>query len=318
MRAINTETLDQAARFYAGQFLRDPEWVMGQFHNFTYKDEFDYLVTAIQEYMAAKTKKEFARLSGSAFPARSEDVLKDLLRSKLAVDMDGGHIEGALGSVQVDRRLIGVHAVEVEAPWSLMKRKRLGLPKSVRETITKNVLRYWPIYAGEAEERAAGSDVVDDLPEGTPSLAAGALNTRISNEVAILMCDSAVDNLDEGTSNAVVTGRSGAQPTDPDTVASGTLLFTLACTDPAFGNASDAAPGATATASTVTADSSTDATATVGYCRASSTNDGSTPLDDHIDGEAGTSGADFNFNTVAIVTGANVELTAWTVTQPES
>lgn len=130
--------------------------------------------------------------------------------------------------------------------------------------------------------------------------------------------DAAVDNLDEGAGAAVIQGRTGAQPADPDTAVSGTNLFTLVCSDPAFGNAADAAPGGTATASAITADSSADATGTLGYCRASSTADGATPADDHIDGEAGTSGADFNFNTLAIVSGANVDLTAWTVTQPES
>jgi hypothetical protein len=146
----------------------------------------------------------------------------------------------------------------------------------------------------------------------------GALNTRISNEVAILMCDAAVDNLDEGTAGGVVEGRSGAQPADPDTLVSGTLLFTLLLSATAFGNAIDAAPGAIATAAAITDDSSADATATVGYCRASSSNAQPTPLDDHIDGEAGTAGADWNFNTTSIVAGSTVSATSWTVTQPES
>ena len=145
-----------------------------------------------------------------------------------------------------------------------------------------------------------------------------ALNTRISNECAILACDAIVDNLDEGTGAAVIQGRTGSQPADPDTTVTGTLLFTLVCSDPAFGNASDAAPGATATASSITDDSSADATGTLGYCRASATNDGSTPLDDHIDGEAGTSSADFNFNTLSIVSGSTVSMTSWTATMPES
>jgi hypothetical protein len=145
-----------------------------------------------------------------------------------------------------------------------------------------------------------------------------ALNTRISNVTAILACDAVVDALDEGTGAAVIQGRTGAQPADPDTTVTGTLLFTLVCSDPAFGGAVDAGPGAIATADPITDDPSADATDTVGYLRASSSNDGAAPLDDHIDGEAGTSGADFNFNTLAIVTGAVVSMTAWTVTMPES
>ncbi len=145
-----------------------------------------------------------------------------------------------------------------------------------------------------------------------------ALNTRISNECALLACDAVVDNLDEGAGAAVIQGRTGAQPADPDTAVSGTLLFTLVCSDPAFGAAADDAPGGKATASAITDDTSADATGTLGYCRASSTADGAAPADDHIDGEAGVSGADFNFNTVAIVSGATVSMTSWTVTMPES
>lgn len=146
-----------------------------------------------------------------------------------------------------------------------------------------------------------------------------ALNTRISNECAILACDAIVDNLDEGTGAAIIRGYTTAQATDPDTaIGAQTLLFTLVCSDPAFGNAADAAPGGQATASAITDDSAADATDTLAWCRVSATNDGATPLDDHIDGEAGTSGADFNFNTVAIVSGATVSMTAWTVTMPES
>ena len=145
-----------------------------------------------------------------------------------------------------------------------------------------------------------------------------ALNTRISNESALLGANALVDNLDEGAGAAVIQGRTGAQPADPDTAVSGTLLFTLTCSNPAFTAATDAAPGALKTASSITDDSSADATGTLGYCRASSTTTPPTPIDDHIDGEAGTSGADFNFNTVAIVSGATVSMTSWTVTLPES
>lgn len=329
MRKLDTHTLDAAAEYYAAEFRRKqrthmnrvvagPNFVVQEFYKFTYLDEWEYLRKAIKEWLPSRVVKEFERMGGNIWKKRNERAFHKLLAEKLAVDPDGAHIPGRIGTVQRGNRLIGMREVEVETPDSLRRRKRLGLPKSARETFTKLRPYYWPIYAGELEERLAGSDAVDEFPAGTPSLAVGATNTRISNEVAILMCDAAVDNLDEGTGAAVVQGRSGAQPADPDTTVTGTLLFTLVCFDPAFGAASDAAPGATATANTVTADSSADATATVGYCRASATNDGATPLDDHIDGEAGTSGADFNFNTTAIVSGANVELTSWTVTMPES
>lgn len=145
-----------------------------------------------------------------------------------------------------------------------------------------------------------------------------ALNTRISNAAARAACDAVVDSLDGGAGAGLLRGYTGAQPADPDTAASGTLLFTLVLSDPAFGAAADNNPGGRATANSITSDTSADATGTLGYCRGWSSNDGSTPLNAIIDGEAGTSGADFNFNTVAIVSGATVSLTSWTVTMPES
>ena len=145
----------------------------------------------------------------------------------------------------------------------------------------------------------------------------GALNTRASNESVLLGANALVDNLDEGSAGATIQGRTGAQPADPDTVVSGTNLFTLTCSATAFGAAADAAPGGIKTANAITDDTSADATGTLGYMRASSSNAADTPLDDHIDGEAGTSGADWNFNTLAIVAAATVSATSWTTTLPE-
>lgn len=143
-----------------------------------------------------------------------------------------------------------------------------------------------------------------------------ATNTRISNAAAIAACNAIVDLLDEGTGAATIRGRTGTQPANPDATESGTLLFTLTCSSTAFGAAADANPGGRATAASITDDTSADATGTLGYCRAGSIGAGGGNA--HIDGEAGTSGADFNFNTVSIVAGSTVSLTSWTVTMPES
>ena len=45
-RLIDTATLDVAAEYYAGTFMAnraplDRNWVMGQFHQFDFKDEFE-------------------------------------------------------------------------------------------------------------------------------------------------------------------------------------------------------------------------------------------------------------------------------------
>ena len=324
MRQIDTKTLDRAAQWYYGRFLLNEapftrEWVVGQFFNFTFADEFDHVVGLAEKFLTGEAMDAWRKISADVFQPRNEKTLHKLLESKLAIDPDGEHKKGVIGSTVLHgHRPMGLQMIEVEAPWSIQRRKKLKLDKSHREVITRPAMTYWPIYAGEPQEREVDSGVADPLPPGTPPLPVGALNTRISNEVALLMCDAMVDNLDEGTSNAIVCGYSGSQPTDPDTAATGTKLFTLACSDPAFGSAADDNPGGKATAATITADSSADATATLGYCRGSSSNDGATALDDHIDGEAGTAGADYNFNTVAIVAGAQVSVSAWTITQPES
>lgn len=310
MRALDTQTLDNAARYYAGLFIadrgaRNRDWVMGQFYNFTFRDEFDFVATSLKNCLSPQGAADFNALAAARFTPRTDEVFESLLREKLAIDLDGNHIPGVIGTTQVHgQRIVGSRAKAV----------RLKSGRGV--VLLKN--EYWPIYAGEQEERLVDSGVADPLPPGAQGLPVGALNTRISNECAILAADAIVDNLDEGTGAAIFRGRTGTQPADPDTAATGTLLFTLTCSDPAFGAAADANPGGRATANAVTDDSSADATGTVGYCRAHSTNDGATPLDDHIDGEAGTAGADFNFNTTSIVAGATVSLTSWTVTMPES
>jgi hypothetical protein len=123
--------------------------------------------------------------------------------------------------------------------------------------------------------------------------------------------------LDEGTSTAVIEGRTTPRPANVDDAVTGSLLFTLVMSDPAFLGATDAAPGAVVAADTITNDPTADDTGTLLYCRVSSTNDGITPLDDHVEGEAGTSGSDFNFNTLAVVAGAVISMSSFDMTMPE-
>ncbi len=326
MRALDTLTLDVAANHYATEFLRPDmvhgtvegkfiggrSYVLQDFQGFMFKDEFEYLLGAIRDRFGSTPLQEFDKLASVNFAPRDDDVFERLLAEKLAVNPAGEHIVGRVGPTKVGSRVIGFRA------------KTINTRKGER-VVAKNL--YWPVYAGETEERVLEAEadmgtgeggVVHPLPLHAQPMAVGALNTRISNEVALLMADACVDNLDEGSAGAVIQGRTGAQPADPDTAVSGTNLFTLTCNTTAFGAAADAAPGGIATAAAITDDSSADATGTLGYCRASSSNAADTPLDDHIDGEAGTSGADFNFNTLAIVSGATVSMTSWTVTMPET
>ena len=142
-----------------------------------------------------------------------------------------------------------------------------------------------------------------------------ALNFRISNVTAKSNADNFKTNLDIGTTAAVIDIRTGAQPADPDTVATGTLLGTLTMSDPSFGAATDANPGGRITASAITDDSAADATGTAGYFRMRATGTGAA---DVADGECGTSASDLNFNTVSITLGSAISITSFTVTQPES
>ncbi len=141
-----------------------------------------------------------------------------------------------------------------------------------------------------------------------------ALNTTISNAAAIVACNGIVDLLDAGAGAALVRIYDGTQPANPDVaITTETLLAELTCSDPAFGGATDGAPGGVATASAITDDSSANATGTASWFRAVDSNGLAV-----LDGSVGTSGADLNLNTVSITSGATVSVSSWTVTMPET
>lgn len=115
-------------------------------------------------------------------------------------------------------------------------------------------------------------------------------------------CDGLVDAIDAG----------GAGTLKFYTAAFATLLATLTFSATAFGAAGAVTPGV-ATAATITADSSADATGTAAVFRIAS--GGGTAL---IDGTVGTSGADINFNTVGWTSGDNISVSSLTITVPAS
>lgn len=137
----------------------------------------------------------------------------------------------------------------------------------------------------------------------------------ISNNAAKAACDAVVDLCEGGTPPAVIRIYDGTPPADADAALSGnTLLAELTMSNPAFGAAADAAPGATATASAITDDSSANATGTASFFRIL-TGTALTPI---VQGAVATSGAQLNLNTVSISAGATVSITSMTVTMPES
>lgn len=61
------------------RFSRD--WIMLQFHNFTFKDEFDFIVREFRNLLGAAALADFeARLA--QFPPRSDEMFKRMLDEK--------------------------------------------------------------------------------------------------------------------------------------------------------------------------------------------------------------------------------------------
>lgn len=103
----------------------------------------------------------------------------------------------------------------------------------------------------------------------------------------------------------------GTQPATADTALSGnTLLGTL-------GVNATSAPAASAgvlTFNAVSSDTTADNTGTATFYRALKSDATSVVMD----GSVGTSGADMNINAVAIVAGAQIDITSWTHTVPKT
>ena len=76
-------------------------------------------------------------------------------------------------------------------------------------------------------------------------------------------CDAIVDLIDAGAGAGTLVIRTGTQPANPQTAATGTTLATLTFSDPAFGNSA----AGVATANAITSDTNVDATGTAGWAR---------------------------------------------------
>jgi hypothetical protein len=107
--------------------------------------------------------------------------------------------------------------------------------------------------------------------------------------------------------SAIVRIYSGTAPADANTSLSGnTVLAELACS----ATLAPAASGGVLTLSTITQDSSADATGTATFYRWLKS-DATTVIQQ---GTVSTSGADLNLNTTSIVIGGPVSVTSWTLT----
>lgn len=117
-----------------------------------------------------------------------------------------------------------------------------------------------------------------------------------------------VDAITARCNSGIIQCRTGARPANGDTADSGTLLGTLTFGSTAFGASSNG----TATANAISQDSSADADGTVGHVSVYESN--GTTLVGYF--TAGTSGAEFNFNTLAVSTGQPISCTSATISCP--
>lgn len=124
----------------------------------------------------------------------------------------------------------------------------------------------------------------------------------ISNGAANAVIDVITDLLDGGTLEI----RSGVKPAATSDSAAGTLLATVTLGAPSFGAASTRSATITDPAAATAA-----ATGTAGWFRAKTS--GGTAV---IDGTVGTSGADLNLSTTALVAGGSVDITGGTLSLP--
>jgi hypothetical protein len=136
--------------------------------------------------------------------------------------------------------------------------------------------------------------------------------TRISTLAAAAACNGVVDLLDAGSGSGYLEIRTGTQPATTNTAASGTLLGTLVLSKPAFGNATTASPSV-ATAAAITSDTTADATGTAGWFRAYDST-GAAIIDGSISATGG--GGDMTLDSVSVVAGGTIAVTAWSVSHP--
>jgi len=134
-----------------------------------------------------------------------------------------------------------------------------------------------------------------------------ALNLKMANAGVNAEADALSDQLDNGYLRIY----DGSQPATADTaIGAQNLLAELRFN----ATASGAAVAGVLTFSAFTSDASANATGTAAWYRALKA-DGTTPV---MDGSVGTATSDLILNSVAISSGAQVDVTSWTHTVPKS
>ena len=130
---------------------------------------------------------------------------------------------------------------------------------------------------------------------------------RLSTAARNAACDAIVDLLDP-SGPGTIRIRTGTQPTNVGDADTGTLLGTLTFSATAFGSSSTG----TATASSITSDTSADNSGTAGHFRLYA-NSGVI-----ADGTCGQGSGDLSFDNNVIVAGGVIAISSFTVTVPIS
>ncbi|HVE25810.1 MAG TPA: hypothetical protein VNC22_10410 [Sporichthya sp.] len=131
---------------------------------------------------------------------------------------------------------------------------------------------------------------------------------RLGTTMRNAACNGIVDTIDQGSGAGKIKIYTSTQPASVGG-SYGTLLGTLTFSDPAFGNASTGV----ATASSITSDTSADASGTAGTAALLDSDD--TVL---ADATCGQGSGDFNFDNNVIVAGGTIAVSSMTVTVPIS
>lgn len=135
-------------------------------------------------------------------------------------------------------------------------------------------------------------------------------NLRISNAAAIAALDAITDLLDGGK----IELRTGDPPATCESADTGTLLATCNLSATSFPGATDGTDKATASANTISDDTSADADGSIGHYRAKTS--GGTC---HVQGDCSLTGlgGDMQFSAIDVTTGDTVSISAWTLNVPE-
>lgn len=132
---------------------------------------------------------------------------------------------------------------------------------------------------------------------------------RISTSARNASCDAVVDLLDAGAGAATIDVRTGSQPANPNTAATGTILATFTLADPAFGSA---ATGVATLAGTPRSTTGL-AAGTAGWFRAMDST-GAAVIDGAVTATGG--GGELELNTTTVSVGVSLQITSGTITAP--